>query len=114
MNATHRLVLLLAALVLAGCAGKAQPASAPTGTRAAPPTAQPPTPQPASAAPAPANPPTAAAAEPQPTLAAAPTAIPTEERVPAAPVLQEYPVPRGSHPHDVAPAPDGAIWYTAQ
>lgn len=28
--------------------------------------------------------------------------------------LQEYPVPRGSHPHDVAPAPDGAVWYTAQ
>jgi virginiamycin B lyase len=28
--------------------------------------------------------------------------------------IQEYPVPRGSHPHDVAPAPDGAVWYTAQ
>ncbi len=28
--------------------------------------------------------------------------------------LREYPVPRGSHPHDVAPAPDGAVWYTAQ
>ncbi len=28
--------------------------------------------------------------------------------------LQEYEVPRGSHPHDVAPAPDGTIWYTAQ
>jgi virginiamycin B lyase len=28
--------------------------------------------------------------------------------------LQEYPVPRGSRPHDVAPAPGGAIWYTAQ
>jgi virginiamycin B lyase len=23
-------------------------------------------------------------------------------------------VPRGSHPHDVAPAPDGTVWYTAQ
>jgi virginiamycin B lyase len=23
-------------------------------------------------------------------------------------------VPAGSHPHDVAPAPDGAVWYTAQ
>ena len=32
----------------------------------------------------------------------------------ATPALQEYAVPRGSHPHDVAPAPDGAIWYTAQ
>jgi virginiamycin B lyase len=28
--------------------------------------------------------------------------------------LTEYPVPAGSHPHDVAPAPDGAVWYTAQ
>jgi virginiamycin B lyase len=28
--------------------------------------------------------------------------------------LREYPVPDGSHPHDVAPARDGAVWYTAQ
>lgn len=28
--------------------------------------------------------------------------------------LQEYPVPAGSHPHDVAPAVDGGVWYTAQ
>jgi virginiamycin B lyase len=28
--------------------------------------------------------------------------------------VQEYSVPRGSHPHDVAPAPDGSVWYTAQ
>jgi virginiamycin B lyase len=25
-----------------------------------------------------------------------------------------FPVPAGSQPHDVAPAPDGAVWYTAQ
>ncbi|HYM91321.1 MAG TPA: lyase [bacterium] len=31
-----------------------------------------------------------------------------------APPLREYAVPRGSHPHDVAPAPDGSVWYTAQ
>jgi virginiamycin B lyase len=30
------------------------------------------------------------------------------------PVVREYPVPRGSAPHDVAPAPDGTVWYTAQ
>jgi virginiamycin B lyase len=29
-------------------------------------------------------------------------------------MLQEYPVPAGSHPHDVAPAADGTVWYTAQ
>src|SRR5581483_3044511 len=38
--------------------------------------------------------------------------------VPAGPeadyTLQEYPVPRGAGPHDVAPAPDGSVWYTAQ
>jgi virginiamycin B lyase len=28
--------------------------------------------------------------------------------------LTEYPVPAGSHPHDVAPARDGGVWYTAQ
>lgn len=27
---------------------------------------------------------------------------------------QEFPVPAGSHPHDVAPAADGGVWYTAQ
>jgi virginiamycin B lyase len=32
----------------------------------------------------------------------------------AQPAVQEYPVPSGSHPHDVAPAQDGGIWYTAQ
>jgi virginiamycin B lyase len=29
-------------------------------------------------------------------------------------VITEFPVPPGSHPHDVAPAPDGGVWYTAQ
>jgi virginiamycin B lyase len=28
--------------------------------------------------------------------------------------IQEYAVPRGSRPHDVAPARDGGVWYTAQ
>lgn len=28
--------------------------------------------------------------------------------------IQEYDVPAGTHPHDVAPAPDGSVWYTAQ
>src|SRR4051795_5842270 len=26
----------------------------------------------------------------------------------------EFPVPKGSGPHDVAPAPDGLVWFTAQ
>jgi virginiamycin B lyase len=32
----------------------------------------------------------------------------------AAPRVREYPVTAGSHPHDVAPAADGSVWYTAQ
>lgn len=30
------------------------------------------------------------------------------------PTMEAYPVPRGSRPHDVAPATDGTVWYTAQ
>src|SRR4030067_762286 len=30
------------------------------------------------------------------------------------PVIREYPVPPGSHPHDVAPPPRGGAWGTAQ
>ncbi|MCA1670104.1 MAG: lyase [Thermomicrobia bacterium] len=28
--------------------------------------------------------------------------------------MQEYAMPTGSGPHDVAPAPDGTVWYTGQ
>lgn len=28
--------------------------------------------------------------------------------------IESFPVPEGAHPHDVAPAPDGTVWYTAQ
>ena len=28
--------------------------------------------------------------------------------------FESFPVPRGAHPHDVAPASDGSVWYTAQ
>jgi virginiamycin B lyase len=28
--------------------------------------------------------------------------------------VTQFDVPRGAHPHDVAPAPDGSVWYTAQ
>lgn len=30
------------------------------------------------------------------------------------PQIEEYDVPAGARPHDVAPAPDGTVWYTAQ
>ena len=28
--------------------------------------------------------------------------------------IESFSVPPGSHPHDVAPAADGGVWYTAQ
>jgi virginiamycin B lyase len=28
--------------------------------------------------------------------------------------VQYFAVPKGDHPHDVAPAPDGTVWYTGQ
>ena len=41
------------------------------------------------------------------------TTLPTP--IPAAELeITEYPVPAGSRPHDVAPAVDGGVWYTAQ
>src|SRR5687768_15943038 len=43
---------------------------------------------------------------------AAPLAAPVD--APAALEITEFPVPRGSRPHDVAPALDGGVWYTAQ
>lgn len=39
------------------------------------------------------------------------------DEVPVRPValqVREFDVPAGSHPHDVAPAADGAVWYTGQ
>lgn len=37
-----------------------------------------------------------------------------ENQLPADFTIEEFPVPAGSRPHDVAPAPDGTVWYTAQ
>src|SRR5581483_6019698 len=59
--------------------------------------------------PAPAAPQATTPAPSQPSAAAA-----TQPARAGQAALQEYPVPRGSHPHDVAPAPDGGVWYTAQ
>jgi virginiamycin B lyase len=55
------------------------------------------------------------------TATAAATAAGTPASTPAAATpdiaavqLVEFPVGRGQHPHDVAPAADGGVWYTAQ
>jgi virginiamycin B lyase len=63
-----------------------------------------------------------ATAAPAATLPATPTAAPSPAASPAATKpaaalqvkLQEYPVPAGMRPHDVAPAPDGGVWFSAQ
>jgi virginiamycin B lyase len=49
----------------------------------------------------------------------APDDWPAAPRAPAAAAatglaVREYRLPAGSRPHDVAPAPDGTVWYTAQ
>ena len=38
----------------------------------------------------------------------------TESAQLAEPVLTEFAVPAGAHPHDVSPAADGGIWYSGQ
>jgi virginiamycin B lyase len=48
---------------------------------------------------------------PSATVAATETPAPTAS---PAPQLTTFPVPAGSRPHDVAPADDGGVWYTAQ
>jgi virginiamycin B lyase len=50
------------------------------------------------------------------TLLATPAcAQPAEQARPALPAnVRLFDVPHGSHPHDVAPGPNGLIWYTAQ
>lgn len=95
-------------IVLAGCASSTE-----TAVQPLPPSA-------ASIAPAPESPSASAtpessilpsAATPESTITA--TDVASETAV-AQPTIEEFPVPAGSAPHDVAPAPDGGVWYTAQ
>lgn len=87
--------LMVVALLLAGCAGDG------TGEPLAddPPTMPPSTPTPTPDA----------TQEPTPEPAPEPTVVPFEPTEP-----EIYDVPAGSRPHDVAPAADGGVWYTAQ
>ena len=47
---------------------------------------------------------------------ASPTPVPSVSPTPGEPAfaVETFPVPAGSGPHDVAPAADGGVWYTAQ
>lgn len=115
----HLIALALVLLLVGGCAGQPTetPATIPTAASAllVLPAASPtPTSPPATLSPSPTAEPPPASATPRPTAAPtkpAPTATPVPVREPS---LQEYAVPDGAHPHDVAPAPDGTVWYTAQ
>ncbi len=52
-----------------------------------------------------------------PTTTPTPTTSPTTQPIAISPdglVMESFPVPTGSGPHDVAPALDGGVWYTAQ
>jgi streptogramin lyase len=52
--------------------------------------------------------------EPPATSPPAPTPTPEPAELPFEPELAVHEVPVGSGPHDVAPAVDGGVWYTAQ
>ncbi|NJD26674.1 MAG: lyase [Chloroflexi bacterium] len=47
-------------------------------------------------------------------MVAPPTSAPLASEGPLAFTPQTYDVPSGAHPHDVAPASDGGVWYTGQ
>jgi virginiamycin B lyase len=121
-------VVILAAALLAGCEAAGPPVM-PQEATFTPSTAEVPATSLPAAAPATAvEQPTVAPSEEESALSPAPSATATETAVVevepspsatapptlAAPVIEEFPVPPGSRPHDVAPAPDGSVWYTAQ
>lgn len=90
-----------AAAVAVGCGSTSQPPPAEPTQASLSPTS--------SGAGAPAA--TGATTTPPPTAAAL---VPASPSPAASSKLTEYPVKRGSGPHDVAPAPDGTVWYTGQ
>lgn len=92
--------LIILALGVVACTGDPEP------------TAPPQTPTPTA---------TLATVEATPTLTQTPTGTPTAtppaEVTPIPPLaftLETFDVPAGARPHDVAPAHDGGVWYTAQ
>jgi streptogramin lyase len=105
------LIIFLAAAMLSACAGQNQPT--PGATVQVVESATPP----AAASPTLETPEAASALPTREPATVEPPPAETAPGEPAAPVtyeIQEYPVPRGSHPHDVAPAANGGVWYTAQ
>ena len=91
MTRIERTALLLV-LVLAGCAAPATSSQAGTEVTSTP------------------------SSTPAATRTSSPSESPPVSVRPGEPTYEvaTYPVPPGSGPHDVAPAPDGGVWYTAQ
>jgi virginiamycin B lyase len=59
---------------------------------------------------------TTSTTEPAPTTITPPATTTTAPAylAPETLIIETFPVPTGSRPHDVAPAADGGVWYTAQ
>ena len=94
MGRAGRVVLVAALLAAAGgCAsgGDGAPTAAPTAAAT-----------------------TAEAATSSTSYGSSTATAPLPEPAPTAWTITEYDVPAGSHPHDVALAADGTVWYTAQ
>ena len=83
---------LVLGVVLAGCAAPASETPTRTAEQVAP------------------------SSSPAPTRTPAASETPSASTSPSEPTYEvaTYPVPSGSGPHDVAPAADGGVWYTAQ
>ena len=103
----------LTMLVVAGCSGSAAspsspaPVAGPTSVLTLEAT---PTSTAGQASPSPDNSLTALV----PPIDVSPTSSVSDTGPELEPALQAFPVPEGSQPHDVAPALDGGVWYTAQ
>lgn len=93
--------LVVTLVFLAGCDGGSATGTTATSvvatTTAPPPTSAPPV----------------VTQAPSTTVASTTTTEPTY-LAPEALTVESFPVPPGSRPHDVAPATDGGVWYTAQ
>ena len=94
MKPTRWLSALTAAAMLVACTASPEPSPSARTSAIAPPSASVPSSEP-----------------PPASVSSAPAPSATGERTFT---VARYPVPGGSQPHDVAPAADGGIWYTAQ
>lgn len=102
--------LFLALLV--ACSGSGTPATAPAGSATAPGSVTSASAPTTTAAEAPAS--TDAATTTTSVTVSTTTGTTLASLSPEALTIEAFPVPAGSRPHDVAPAADGGVWYTAQ